>query len=276
MLGGLAIRKNLLCAAVSDVRGRVFLIDLEERRPAASFEFAEAGGVAIDAAFTLFVADTRKDLLRRFTIFGQELAHFGQPSTASHHARRRDRPGVLTRPHGVAVHAGVVYVCCGDARLVTGVQRFTSAGVALPPLHAFGESGRPFGAPRGICASAAGIFVADTLHGCVQCYTAEGRFVRTFPTATRPGETSRPVAVAPQPGKSLVVVEHGDGPGLKRFSWLGKPLGTLPIAEPLAICSDPAGSLYVLDQDGLRVQRFAPDFSHGTVILDLAEFLHGQ
>ena len=39
MFGGIAVAKNLLCVASADARGRVFLVDLDERRVVSSWEF---------------------------------------------------------------------------------------------------------------------------------------------------------------------------------------------------------------------------------------------
>ena len=45
MFGGIAVGGNLLCVAHSDVRGRVILVDLDERRVVSYWEYGpESGG----------------------------------------------------------------------------------------------------------------------------------------------------------------------------------------------------------------------------------------
>src|SRR5688572_28935001 len=107
MYGGNAVHRNLLCLSYADVRGRIFLVDLEEKRPVAFWEYggagdaesmsemqemqemqdmqgmqgmhyADAGGVAMDAHCGIYVADTRNDQVRHFTPFGKELAALGE------------------------------------------------------------------------------------------------------------------------------------------------------------------------------------------------------
>lgn len=293
MYGGIALARNLLCLTYTDVRGRVFLVDLEEKRPVDFWEFrgfgtdyADAGGVAIDRNFILCVADARNDAVRRFTAFGRELPAFGAPHERPPGAKGRDRTGSLSRPNAVAAFDGILYVACGEQHLRRGVQRFTCTGEVLPPLAAFGDAAGEFGAPRGIAAGPQGIFVADTLNGVVQRFTRTGRYVNEIVTGPGPGtgtgrtrgRTSRPIAVQPLGDDTLLVVDEGDERGLWRFELSGRPLGRVDLdgvlVDPVGIARDDEGRLYVLDRDGERVVRLAADLSCETDILDLREYLH--
>ena len=288
MYGGIAVTGNILALSYSEVGGRVFLVDLEEKRPVAFWEYvgadggyADAGGIAMAADHTIHVADTRNDIVRRFSVFGKAVGTLGEAHQRKPGARCRDRQGLLDRPRAVAWHDGVVWVACGEQRLRCGVQRFRRGGESLKPLAAFGDPGRRFGAPQGLCAGDYGVFVADTLHGVVQRFTIAGRFVSEIKIAGAEGEVSRPVAVQVLADGSLLVADQGDACGLKHFdadgALVAKPLWDDPrLKNPVDIALDTQGRIYVLDRDGERVQRLLQDFSHDTLILDLTEYLHGS
>jgi sugar lactone lactonase YvrE len=282
MFGGIAVRKNLLCLAYADARGRVCLFDLDEARLMSFWEYgletgyADAGGVAMTADFAIYVADTRNDQVRVFTPFGIEVGRLGLPHDAPPGAARRDRPGVLDRPRAVAVHADVAYVACGEHELRRGVQRFTRDGGVLEPLRAFGDVEGSFGAPRGVHADVHGVLVADTLHGAVQRFDARGRFVGHFSTARAPGTASRPVAVVRLPDGDVLVADQGDMHGLARFSVHGEARAEVEmeveLIDPVDLACDERGRVYVLDRDGERVHRLLPDLRVERLVVDLAEF----
>lgn len=287
MFGGIAVAKNLLCLAHSEARGKVFLVDLDERRLVSFWEYgpvdggyADAGGVAMAPDFTIYVADTRNDIVRVFSPFGKEIGHLGRQPERPPGAARRDRTGVLDRPRAVAWHAGVVYVACGERKLVRGVQRFSRDGAALGPLRAFGDPESRFGAPRGVYAGGHGVFVADTLHGVLQRYTADGSYVGHLSSAIAVGESSRPVAVAAQRDGGLLVADHGDWRGLKRLTVGGEARALADLDRyldgPVGLAVDHRDRVYVLDRDGERVQRLDPELRRETLIVDLAEVLHGE
>jgi hypothetical protein len=147
MSGGIAIERSILCIAHGAAHGHVALVDLDAGRPLSRFSwrgaglgFADAAGVAVDATFSIFVADTRNDAVRRFTAFGREVLRFGRPSERGPGAAARDRLGVLDRPRAVAVRANQLWVAGGDRKLVRGVQRFDIAtGEPLGFVRCFGE-----------------------------------------------------------------------------------------------------------------------------------------
>jgi sugar lactone lactonase YvrE len=288
MFGGIAVARNLLCIAHAEARGKVLLVDLDERRLVSCWDYgpddgyADAGGVAMADDFSIFVADTRNDVVRRFSPFGKELARFGHRPPRQPGSVSRDRNGVLDRPRAVAVAGDVLYVACGERELARGVQRLSLDGAVLQPLRSGGEADARFGAPRGVWADAVGVLVADTLHGAVQRFSADGRFLGQVDTAQAPGESSRPVAAARLADGSVLVAEHGDRPGLKRFEVDGPALPVPPATAahgcldgPVGLAVDERGRVYVLDRDGERVQRLHPDLGFDTLVVDLAEVLYG-
>lgn len=287
MFGGIAVAGNLLCVSYTDARGKMFLVDLEDRRVVSRWGFegpdggyADAGGVAMDSAYNIFVADTANDMLRRFTAFGRELARIGNPTDRGAGSAVRDRAGTLDRPTAVAVHGQSAFVTCGERKLVRGVQRVDlKSGRILDRLRSLGDSEGRFGAPRGIAAHARGVFVADTLHGVIQRFRLDGSFVCEIPTAARHDEVSRPVSVVPLPKGELLVADQGDRNGLRRVGGDAAPATIEPgydLDEPIDLAIDERDRIYVLDRHGERVVRLGKDLSLDRLIVDLAEVGFGD
>lgn len=283
MSGGVAVRANLLCVTWSAAQGHVFLFDLEARQrvsawtlPSSEQGYSDAAGVAMDEHFHLFVADPHNHRVRHFSAFGRHLADLGRspPPTGD---VARDRVGVLDRPQAVAVLGRTVVVGSGDRPRRFGVQRFDVSGSPLTPLHSCGDPEQSFGGPQAVWADSAGILVADTLAGRVQRFRADGTFVAQVPCAGR-GTLSRPVAVLRRPDGAMLVIDRGDGPGLRLLTAEGRALA-VPAAlsercrDAVALAADERGRLYVLDRQGERVQRFTADLGFDGVIVDLAEHL---
>ncbi|MBX3462999.1 MAG: NHL repeat-containing protein [Planctomycetes bacterium] len=280
MAGGVAVRANLLCVTWSAARGHVFLFDLEAARPMSAWTlpgdargYSDAAGVAMDEHFHLFVADPRNDRVRHFSAFGRHLGDLGLPPPAQGDAAR-DRPGVLDRPHGVAIAGDTVYVACGDRPRRRGVQRFTRHGELLRPLASQGDGEASFGAPRAVWADAEGVLVADTLHGCIQRFRLDGTYVNSLRYA-RAGVLARPVAVARQAGV-VWILDAGDEPGLLRREPDGGLLAAAAdagIVDPVALAADEGGRVHLLDHGGERVVRLDAAGGVEAVVVDLREHL---
>ena len=280
MFGGIAIWRNLLCVAYSEVAARVVLIDLDGLRPLSHWSFGEGlrrvapGGVAFGPHGEVFVTDPHNDCVRWFTAFGKTVGVLGESSDRGPLARERDRPGTLDAPRSVAVIDSMIYVGCGERQLAHGVQRFGLDGDPRAPLRSSGDPERRFGAPRGLFGDSLGLLVADSLNGVVQRFDTEGRFIAEFSTARRAGERSRPVDVLRRPDGDVLVVDGGDDPGLRGFAIDGAPWsGCLHSANeclehPIALTKDDAGRLYVSDRDGERVCRFSPELEFDGVVFD--------
>lgn len=283
MAGGVAVRANLLCVTWSAAQGHVFLFDLEARRPMSSWTmppgeggWSDAAGVAIDEHFHLFVADPHAGRVRHFSAFGRHLGDLGDAAPSGGDAAR-DRPGVLDRPWAVALAGDVVLVAGGDRPRRCSVQRFERSGGVLRPLRSGGEADATFGAPRAIWADADGVLVADTLHGRIQRFRADGTFVAHVPLGGG-GAVSRPVALLRQANGVVLVADRGDAPGVRAFTEHGVPSAAaedlrLRVDDALAFAADEHGRVYVLDRGGERVVRFGEDLAFDAVLVDLAEHL---
>lgn len=283
MIGGVAVQGNLLCVTWSAARGHVFLFDLEAQQrvsawtmPVGPQGYSDAAGVAMDEHYHLFVADPHNDRVCHFSAFGRLLQSFGQPAPTQGDAGR-DRPGVLDRPHAVALRGDLLYVACGDAPRRRGVQRFSRQGTLLRPLACRGDPDAKFGAPRGLWADADGVLVADTLHGVIQRFRGDGAYLGEVAGAGA-GELARPIAVARLPDNTLLLADRGDAAGVR---WLGLDgrarTGGAALAEhcrdPIGFALDRRGNVYVLDRQGERVLQFTAELAFVRIVIDLAELL---
>lgn len=285
LFGGLAISGNLLAVASTDARGRIFLFDLSDERLASSWSWSaedggpsDAGGVAFDAAYNIYVADTRCDLVRAFSPFGMPVRSFGQPHEREQGAVARDQRGRLDRPHAVAVLDDTLFVACGDRWLVRGVQRFGLDGTPGAPLRSFGEVDGRFGAPRGLRADARTVLVADTQHGVIQRFRPDGSYVARVPTARTPDAQSRPLAVLPH-GEALLCADGGDEPGLELVLPAGgfrRVPASAELRDPSGLARDDRGRVFVLDRDGERVVRLTAELAFDKVFVDLREVGFGE
>ena len=281
MIGGLAIRNNLLCVTWSAGRGHVFLYDLEAGERVSSWGlpvgpsgYSDAGGVTIDRHFRIFVADGHNQWVRRFNAFGQHLGDLGL-ATQERRDHSRDRAGVLDRPHAVAAHLERVYVAMGEQPRRRSVQCFHVDGRVLPGLPARGDTAQKWAAPRGIWADEQGVIVSDTLRGKLQCFRGDGTYVQEI--AVEPGDTvARPGHVVRLGDGTMLVVDHAKV--RSRLVALGvdgrqRSLAQLQAAcrEPLAVAVDDQQRIYVLDHDGERVLRLTPQLELDCVLFHLSE-----
>lgn len=275
MSGGLAVSGNLLCIAFGDARGRVMLLDLDERHPVSLWPldpadggYSDAAGVALDHHYGLHIADTVNDRVRRYTAFGRRLEDLGRPQNPGEAgARRLDRAGTISRPRDVAVLSGDIYVVCGDRPLRRAVQRFRRDGTPLRSLPCAGDPELEWQKPMGIASDGAGIWVCETGRGRLLRYRADGSFEQHLDTSGPGRGATEPIRCAPVPREvsptgGLLVVDQGERPGVHRFlasgEYRGIPKALQEAVEPPvldAVC-DHRGAAFVLDRDGGRVLAF--------------------
>jgi hypothetical protein len=285
MYGALDIRGQLLVAGYCEINAELRLYDRAAKalrrtltlEPAPEAGWADVSGLCFGDDHTLWVADAQASMLRRTTLFGQEIQRIGGPS----HAQRRglDRKRALQHPNDVALRSdGLLVVACGDRPLVHGVQLYDERGLYAGRLSSFGEEEESFGAPRGVSVDEERIYVADTRNGCVQVFSRDGAFLWMLSTATSPGERSLPAAVLPVPGGGLVVAQVGADAALKLFDRDGVFLGELApraeLCDPAGLAWGRAGELWVADDLGRRVRRLElsrPPVGVLSAPLDLAE-----
>jgi hypothetical protein len=284
MAGGIAVRGNLLIVTWTAARGHVFLFDLEAQQRVSAWTvpdgprgYSDAAGVAMDDRYHVFVADAQNDRVCEFTPFGRHVRDFGDAAPATGDVVR-DRPGVLDRPHAVAVRGDLVYVAGGDQPRRRAVQRWSRQGTALRPLAARGDAEASFGAPRGLWADAGGVLVADTLRGTLQEFRGDSLFLRERACGSS-AAVARPHAVVRQGNGAVWFVDRGDEPGVFGFDAargdvrMGSDDLRRYVSDAIGLALDRTDRVYVLDRLGERVVRFSPTLQFEIVVVDLAEWL---
>jgi sugar lactone lactonase YvrE len=129
------------------------------------------------------------------------------------------------------------------------------------PMARWGETGdgpRQFRGPTAITTDRAGnVYVVDRGNSRVQELTADGQFVRSFPTVSRPTSD----AVGP---KGTVDVTEFAANQIERFSPDGltiipfgtKGSGPAQFRGPAGIATDGTGAIYISDIGNHRIQKF--------------------
>jgi streptogramin lyase len=172
MFGGIALRGKLLVTLSGGLEGEVRVYDLGARRlvrqipvPPRVAGRVEAGGVAIDADSSFWVADGAACQLRRFNPFGGELEPIGLEPTRS---KPRDRRGLPAQARGVALDAHErLWVSGGDRPRVHGLQVFEREGRFVQSIAAFGRREGLYGPAYAVRILEDRVWLADTGNHCL-------------------------------------------------------------------------------------------------------------
>jgi sugar lactone lactonase YvrE len=275
---------------------------------ATAAELDSPGGLAMDAAGNLFIADTHNHRVREVaaatgiitTIAGTGVAGFsGDVSLAT--AARLDLPTAL------AVDlAGNVYVADTDnhrvRRIAAGTGMITT--VAGDGVEGFaGDGGLATGAaidsPNGLAVDAAGnLYVADTHNGRVREVSATTGIISTVAGADAAQTFSGDGSVATGAGLALprgltidaagniYVADSGNhrvrrisaagtittaaGQGTETFAGDGAPAVAASLDSPQAVAISPAGLLTLADSDNQRIRQLDALPSPGPDIHEIA------
>src|SRR5665213_1308555 len=201
--------------------------------PAASAQFNQPGGVAIDTAGNIFVADTGNDTIRKITVAGQVSTIAGTPGTPGA-TNGTGGAALFNEPEGITTDsAGNVYVA--DTGNST-IRKITPAGVVSTVAGTPGVQGAQdgigsaaqFNSPESLTVDATGnLYVADTFNNTIRRITPTGTVTTFAGTAGTYGNQNGPAAGA----------------------LFGNCYG---------ITIDTAGNLYVTDAGGQSVRKITP------------------
>jgi len=220
------IRKVSPAGVVTTVAGRATEAGSVDG-PAASARFFGPAGVALDAAGTLYIADSYNNTIRKLSPAGIVTTLAGAPGTAG----ATDGPGGGARfnsPMGLTVDAaGNVYVAdMGNdtIRMITPAGSVsTLAGTPGVPWSSSHPGMAYFSTPTGVCLGPGGtLYVADPGSATIRVIDPATRTVRLF---------------AGTPGSS----------GSTNSTLLGSTFNW-----PSGVATDAAGNVYVTDTTGVR------------------------
>lgn len=161
----------------------------------ASARFNSPGGIAVDSAGTVYVADTANHIIRKISPAGVVVTLAGTAG-ASGSANGVGAAARFSSPRGIAVNAsGVVYVADTGNHVIRAIA---TDGTVTTLAGTPGSSGSTngtgavarFNAPRGIAVDASGIIhVADTGNQTIRRITAAGAVTTVAGTAGSAGTT---------------------------------------------------------------------------------------
>lgn len=239
--------------------------------PAGSAELNLPDGIAVDAAGTVYVADSANSCIRKIeggvvsTLAGTNTAGLVDGALAA--AR-------FTNPRGIAVDGGKIYVAdTGNhrIRLIEGGTVSTLAGSVAGHADGAALSAR-FSAPMGLAVDGGKIYVADSGNNRIR--VIEAGIVSTVAGAGAQGKDDGPALQATfwSPvdlacaGTTIYVVDQAnhairafDGANVTTLNGAGfghrdGPLATALFFYPRGIVAGPGGELYVADQSNERIR----------------------
>jgi sugar lactone lactonase YvrE len=249
--------------------------------PAATAQFSNPYGVAVDSAGRVYVAELDTHRIR--LIFAGQVSTFaGSGPSVPWDGGFADGPALtvarFNRPTGVAVDsAGQVYVADSwnhRIRVISGGQVSTLAGDGIKAFLNGPALAARFNEPRGVAVGADGtVYVADTLNTRIRVIA--GGQVSTFAGTGVPGHVDGSALSKAQfemPGDVAVdttgkvyvpdgfsyvrlvaggqVSTFGDG----TQSFLDGPAAWARFNEPTGVAVDSAGKVYVADSGNIRIR----------------------
>ncbi len=219
-------------------------------------------GIALDAAGTIYVADTRNHRIQKFDQQGQFVAVWGDSGSA---------PGQFDHPTRLAVDAaGFVYVA--DSRNAR-IQKFALDGGLVAVWDQIGSGRGQFINPFAVAVDPIGnVYVSDTGRGDVQKLSADGAPLRAWGSTMNDDGAFHSALGLTATAAYVYVSEIGylhegccqcvhqfttDGVFVRRWGRRGE----LPeqFLTPLGLTTDSLGNVYVVDHHNFRLQKFTAD-----------------
>jgi hypothetical protein len=179
---------------------------------------AGAGGVAVDSAGNVYVADPGNHRIQKFTSGGAFITSWGGVGSGN---------GQLSGPSGVAIDASDnVYVAdTGNHR----IQVFTTAGAFLRKWGSNGSGDGQFNSPRALAVDgSSNVYVADTGNSRVQKFDSIGTFISSCGSlGTGNEEFNEPQGIAADSSGNTYVADTSND----RVQKFGPASATPPTAD---------------------------------------------
>ena len=254
--------------------------------------FNQPGGVAVDGAGNVYVADTGNSTIRKITATGTVSTLAGSPSTRG----SQDGSGsaaTFSAPVGIAVDsAGNLYVA--DAFNAT-IRKITPAGVVSTMAGLAASRGDADGSgaaarfnyPSGVAVDAGGnVYVADTYNDTIRQISVAGAVTTVAGSAGISGATdltgqsalfNQPCGVAVDGSGNVFVADTGNGT-IRRIApggavrtvagiagiagWGDGAAGSALFNQPRGVVVDASGNVFVADTGNGTLRKITAD---GTV-----------
>ncbi len=261
--------------------------------PASNAQLSDPFGVAVDAAGSLYIADTGNNRIRKVsngviaTVAGSGIFGFNGDNIPATSAQ-------LTSPRGVAVDsAGNLYIADTDGARIRKVSNgviTTVAGVGTNYFGGFGGDNGPatsaqLASPEGVAVDSAGdIYIADTLNarirkvsnGVITTVVGNGTYGLSGDNGpATSAELGSPSGVAVDAAGSLYIADVGNNRIRKvsngviatiagvggGFSGDNGPATSAQLANPQGVALDSAGNVYIADTLNNRIRLLTPAVS---------------
>jgi len=234
------------------------------------------GGIAVDSAGNIYVADTWNHRIQKFDKDGNYVTAWGSfiNMTDATAAGDPDAKSKFYGPRGIAIGPdGNIYVTdTGNKRVAIFTSdgtfvREISSGVTpekLAQQYAYDKDGE-MNEPIGIAVDKQGnVYVADANNHRIQKFDNTGKYAAQWPIPTGmwdPGPYMEPFIAID--GQGDLYVTAPTGKAVLKFDPTGKLLGqtttngTTALQLPTGIWADPDGTVYVVDTNASSVVKFA-------------------
>ena len=223
--------------------------------------FAMPHGISVDNEGNTWITDIALHQVFKLSADGRLLLTLGERGTPGNDDRHFNRPtDVLVLPDGS------FYVADGYGN--TRIMKFDRTGQFQFQWGRAGNGEGEFKTPHSLTLTSSGdIAVADRNNSRIQIFDLSGRFKAQW----RLPDLLRPFAIAPLPGKRLVVVGNTgridnvpevsagfitteEGRVLTRFGGYGRSDGAFIAVHDVA--TDSTGNIYAINVSDARVQKF--------------------
>ncbi|MDG6256569.1 MAG: PGF-pre-PGF domain-containing protein [Methanomicrobiaceae archaeon] len=201
--------------------------------------------VAVNGSGMVHVADNQNKQLKIFTPSGAHLATHPFPGNAK----------------GIAVDEASRTLCTDWALDRTSVYNTTYALEGT--IGSAGSGTGQFWNPTGIAVAAGEVFVADTNHHRIQVFSADGTFLRKWPSdiiaGTAEGDFNHPYDLAVNRSGFLFVTDR-DNDRVQIFSQAGDCVEAFACTDPCGIATGAENRVYVTSASGacVHIYRIPP------------------
>jgi sugar lactone lactonase YvrE len=231
----------------------------------AAIQFGIAG-IVLDGLGNIYVAELDDNLIYKYSITGQELAHWGGHGSG---------PGQLIHPDKLALDTnGNIYVTEIGGGPIFGtdannrIQKFSPNGESLARWGMYGSAPGQFSNPIGIAVDHQGdIYVSEEAGNRVQKLSPTGQPLAQWGTlGNGPGQFNMVYDLALDASGNVYVSEPFTNHRIQKFSGSGVPLarwggpgdGPGQFKDPTGLAVDSKGDVFIVDSGNNRIQELSP------------------